>query len=476
MTMAGDPSSVPWAAKSTDYGAIAQSSLEHTSTVADADDHHHHHEEGEEEEEPKVSSLELFSDLVVVVSIHVVAEPLEEDGFDNYSLYFVRVFYLWFVWHMATMFMNTAVKMKMQNCPVHNFIMFFWMAVVLQMTQNFTTSNDNKAILWYLLLRFVESLVFMKQIFLPHKAKQDGLGNMCCTVSDEWLKRMEAFVPIMWATFVICELIPLSLAIFLGDRQEGPYFPAILASILLIIASFFLSAIDRRHFSEAEETPSTNTKKMMESAFDADHLQERYELITLIFTGELCFAAGKHGNEVASTAVLFMAFATYLLTFKTHPPVGHTKFWLRDIVHTVAGLFLYAGVFCAIPAMGSAFVQIVESGQEEYNEEEQEGGKDNSGGISAGDLLCYSAGAFLIFTASMNLIHVDPVVNAPKIGAGSRGAIRIVTGFLILSLTVSVPESLLFGGVPIATSLVPFLSLSCAAVEIWAVGSLQFAF
>jgi low temperature requirement protein LtrA len=473
-TFTGDSaSSVPWAAANgTDYGA-----------VADADHHHHHHqdEEAEEEaeEEPKVSSLELFSDLVIVVSIHVVAEPLEEDGFDNYALYFARVFYLWFVWHMATLFMNTAVKMKSQNCPVHNFVMFFWMAVVLQMTQNFTTNDDMKAILWYLLLRLVESLVFTKQIFLPYKAKEDCHGSKCCTVSDEWLQHMQAFIPVTWIAFVLCELLPLSMAIFLGSREDGPYFPAILVSILLIVVGFFFSAIDRSGFSNDHDgtrpTATTTSKKMIESAFDADHLQERYELITLIFTGELCFAAGKHGNEVASTAVLFMAFATYLLTFKTHPLVGHTKFWIRGVVHTVAGLFLYAGVFCAIPAMGSAFVRIVESGQEEEYEEEQEGGEDASVGISAGDLLCYSAGAFMIFTASINLIHVDPVVDAPKIGAGGRGAIRIATGLLILSLSVLVPESMLFGGVPVATSLVPLLSLSCAAVEIWAVGSLKLA-
>lgn len=469
---------VPWASKSADYGTIAQSdNLGHTAV----DNHHHHEEEGEEEgeEEPKVSSLELFSDLVIVVSIHVVAEPLEEDDFDSYSLYFARVFYLWFVWHMATLFMNTAVKMKMQNCPVHNFIMFFWMAVVLQMAQSFTTNDDNKAILWYLLLRFVETLVFMKQILLPHKANQDCDGNRCCSVSDEWLQHMEAFIPIMWVSFAICEFLPLSMAAFFGSREEGPYFPAIVTSVLLIVASFFWSAVyDRNVFSKTGDgvvEPTTNTKNRMQAAFfDSDHLQERYELITLIFTGELCFAAGKHGNEVASTAVLFMAFATYLLTFKTHPPVGHTKFWIRGILHTVAGLLLYAGVFCAIPAMGSAFVRLVESGGEEESSEGQEEGED--GRVSAGDLLCFAAGSFMMFTASINLMHEDPIVNAPKISAGGRGAIRIATGLLILSLAVVFPESMLLGGVPVATSLVPFLCLSCAAVEIRAVGSLRIAF
>lgn len=80
--------------------------------------HHEEEEEEEEEEEAKVSTLELFSDLVIVVSIHVVAEPLEEPGFNEFGLYFARVFYLWLAWHMMTLFMNAAVKMKSSNVSV----------------------------------------------------------------------------------------------------------------------------------------------------------------------------------------------------------------------------------------------------------------------------------------------------------------------------------------------------------------------
>ena len=39
----------------------------------DESDYSQEEDEEEEEEEPKVSTLELFSDLVIVVSIHVVA-------------------------------------------------------------------------------------------------------------------------------------------------------------------------------------------------------------------------------------------------------------------------------------------------------------------------------------------------------------------------------------------------------------------
>jgi hypothetical protein len=207
----------------------------------------------------------------------------------------------------------------------------------------------------------------------------------------------------------------------------------------------------------------------------------RYELITLIFTGELCFAAGKHGNSVAASAVLIMAFCTYLLTFKSHPPRGHVTFWARSFLHSVAGLFLYAGVFCAIPAMGSAFARIIEGNEEEKQddeEEEVESPENETGNpISASDLLCYSAAAFMLCTALMNIINKDPhgPDRAPKLSAWKRGTVRIICGLVILALPMVVSNALRVGDAPIVTVLVPVFALISTVVEIWAVGSLQLA-
>lgn len=210
------------------------------------------------------------------------------------------------------------------------------------------------------------------------------------------------------------------------------------------------------------------------NGFDVEHFEERYELISLIFTGELCFAAGTPGNSVGTYGVLFMAFCVYLLTFKSHPLKGHVKFWARGILHSVAGLFLYAGVFCAIPAIGSAFVRIVES------EQEEEVAVEGLSGVSAGDLLCYSAGAFMVFTAMLNLMHVDPPPDAgsaaPKISSRNRGLVRIFVGVIIWSLSVLIPEEVEMQGAPVASILVPFLAFVSASIEIWAVGSLKIAF
>lgn len=421
----------------------------------------HHEEEEHEEEEPKVTTLELFSDLVIVVSIHVVAEPLEEDDFDQFGLYLARVFFLWLTWHMMTLFMNASVKMKANNCPFFTFFIFIWMTAILHMAQDFSVNNDKDAVMWYFFLRIFETLIYWRQITYPYKAIVLEDGTKAFSVSNEWLDAMSKYVPVLFFSLIFCELIPLSFAIHFGDGNSLNI-SMVITSIAMVLISFFVGA------------GIGNRGKMLVNAFDADHLQERYELITLIFTGELCFAAGKPGNKVGSSGVLFMAFAAYLLTFKSHPLKGHIKFWGRSVMHSVTGLFLYAGVFCAIPAMGSAFARIIE-GDEESTEEESE--EEGGGSVSAGDLLCFAGGSFLVFSALINLINVDPKDqhNAPKISSSKRGLLRILTGVLVWSLAFLIPEDLEYKEAPLATVLVPMFALVSTAIEIWAVGSLAIA-
>lgn len=249
----------------------------------------------------------------------------------------------------------------------------------------------------------------------------------------------------------------------LMNGQKTRAVPAEKKSVGMIIASFFIGSVGL----------IGNGGKCLVNAFDSDHLQERYELITLIFTGELCFAAGKPGNKVASNGVLSMGFVAFLLTFKSHPLKGQIKFWARSVLHSVAGLFLYAGVFCAIPAMGSAFARVIGGSEHLEDEEEREG---SEGKISAGDLLCFSAGAFMVFSAMINLINVDPKgSNAPMISSANRGLLRIFTGILIWSLAFLIPEDAKYKEAPLATVLVPIFALVSTSIEIWAVGSLRVA-
>ncbi len=437
-------------------------------------------EEEEEEEEPKVTTLELFSDLVMVVSVHAVAEPLEEENeMNHYGIYLARVFYLWLSWHMITLFMNVSVKQRANNCPFFNLFLFLWMACISEMAKSFAGNEDRAAAGWYLFLRIFETAIFTRQVYYPYKAIQMEDGTRKLAVDEEWVTSLQNYSQIMVVNLFLFEILPLSAAIVLGDGKSL-YFPAVIFSIVTIILSFTFSAVDLGYLLGISSI--NHISVTMEDAFDTQHLQERYELITLIFTGELCFAAGKRGNAVASTSVLVLAFAAYLLTFKSAPKKGQKKFWTKTILHSVVGLFLYSGVFCAIPAMGSAYAMIINSGaegegaEESKEESDEYSSSDEQDTISPTGLLSFSAGAFMGFTACMNFIHDENVnMGGVKLFLWKRGVIRLFTGMTIFFMPFLIPDDTSLGGAPLVAVLVPCLALSCASVEIWATGSLKVA-
>mmetsp|Transcript_21957 Transcript_21957/g.32885 ORF Transcript_21957/g.32885 Transcript_21957/m.32885 type:complete len:459 (+) Transcript_21957:109-1485(+) len=456
------------ATKESEYGSILHPTEEQNDTG-----HGRSHEEEDEEEDPKVTTLELFSDLVMVVSVHAVAEPLEEEhSFKSFGTYLARVFYLWLAWHMITLFMNASVKQKANNCPFFNLFLFLWMAVITQMAKAFAGNEDCSAAKWYLFLRIFETLIFTRQVYYPYKAIQMEDGTRKLAVDEEWVISSQKYSRLLIVNLFLFEILPLSTAIYLGDGKNL-YAPAVLFSVVSISLSFTVGAVDFGFMNNVSIT--------MEDAFDTQHLQERYELITLIFTGELCFAAGKRGNALASTSVLVFAFAAYLLTFKSAPQKGHQKFWKRTILHSVVGLLLYAGVFCAIPAIGSAYATIINSDAEEIEEgegvgNEEEKGEGDSGGIPTTGLLCYSAGAFMTFTACMNLINDESdKIGEVKLFLWKRGVIRFCAGVIIFMLPYLFPDDVILEGAPIVAIIVPFLAVFSASIEIWATGSLKVA-
>ena len=99
-------------------------------------------EDNAEEMEPKVSSLELFSDLVMAVSIHIVAHPLETaadlwHGEMAVPMYLVRVFLLWRGWQSNMSFTNVANLWSphgMLTGP-HYFVVFCFMVCLLLVAQ-----------------------------------------------------------------------------------------------------------------------------------------------------------------------------------------------------------------------------------------------------------------------------------------------------------------------------------------------------
>jgi hypothetical protein len=275
---------------------------------------------------------------------------------------------------------------------------------------------------------------------------------------------MKTLVPIMVLTFVVAEAIPLTMAIFFQDHSSGePYFPAILAAVGLIVLSFFLGVWSR------------DEEEMMEGAFDTGHLQERCDLIMLIFIGEICFAAGRPtGNDedktMVSLASLMSAFGAFLLMF-TARSTGRTEFSVRSVKHIIFGVFMYGGLFCAIPAIGAGFVRVMEK--------EEDASKDSgeSCNFPSANLLCYATGAFLVFSSFINVINAEVATELldAKVGIWGRFLIRFVCGVISLSCSLLGDGMGCSGKVPTPIFLCPLLILTSAFIEIWAVGSLQWA-
>ena len=62
--------------------------------------------------EPKVTNIELLTDLVFVVALKVTADKLEEDltFHPGLSIFLLRVFFLWVVWHMGAIIFNMSQR------------------------------------------------------------------------------------------------------------------------------------------------------------------------------------------------------------------------------------------------------------------------------------------------------------------------------------------------------------------------------
>ncbi len=79
-----------------------------------------------------MSPLELFSDLAMVVAIHIAAAPLEEEEDLQITAYIFRVFLLWYTWHTSMIVTNVAnifTKNKL-DIQTHAFV-FMQMTIIL---------------------------------------------------------------------------------------------------------------------------------------------------------------------------------------------------------------------------------------------------------------------------------------------------------------------------------------------------------
>lgn len=413
-------------------------------------------EEEIDDAEFQVTTLELFSDLVVVVSIHVVSEGLEEkDWLTNLEWYFIHVFQLWLVWHVAMIgFHVSHLFMDHQNnrkLYVHYLVVLTFMTMTLLLAGAQAAHRHGAALVHFMVLRVFEVGVLWLQM---QRSPPDNFDPLRLAV-------LKSIPTTMMPWVLFGEILPLTLSLLLStDGGETPYLPLIFLSIFLIMAQRTYGAyqgdrMQRQQVMEDDEDCVTNI-------FDPSLLRERYELVTIIFIGEIAFGAtaGLQLDELMFTLLaipsVLSAFGCYLLCFGEQQ-----TFWNSTGMRIIFGQHIYLGIFLASPGIAAGYLQIGEAIAE--RQEEGEGSCD----LESSYLLCCSVPAFLVFSGliqSINISHKDR--KSDRFDKRVRYGLWLLSFLGAISMVVVNDERwMCLGPIPIVVFLCPFILILCSCVD-----------
>lgn len=441
----------------------------------------YHHEE-KEEFDAKVSPIELFSDLVMVVAIHAISDMLlegeeedessaldeahhsnsgeEESAEDSkYYKYFLRVFLLWYLWHHC-MLVTNAGNLFYKNhmgLKLHLFI-FAIMFIILGIAKACEAQNDSAAVILYLLGRYTEVRAFT---LLSQREKPPQ-------INDKQYMNIQNLAKILPFSFFLMETVPFLLAVFCADNINGGIFGQIsmVFSFIAIIAVIVTRFVGGLIYELKNEDAAQNS-------FGLEHLQERYELITLIFMGELCFAAAsKPGYPFASFCCFLTAIGCYGLCFAIKDHSRIEGFGRPGLSYHAQ--HLHFGKFCSIPVIGVGFVKAIE-----YFSEVKATGSHNSAtdevvehenlneiAESVVMTICYSIAVFMACSSLVSFASKENPSKKTKVPSWIRYGSQLIVGGLIALF-----PSIANGNVSFTILCVPFLMFLVGAFQLWGIQS-----
>ena len=435
-----------------------------------------------EHEEQKVTQVELFSDLAFVVAIHVVAIPLEEeaDPFGKHLLvYALRVFLLWMLWYGGTIFTNVANLFTPGADALqgrHYCIIFLLMGCSTLLAQSCSRGNDQAAIGFYLAAEVINLIASVyqnstKTLEQINYERLDAHENPMDKV--QYGKILSLCKRRGYALIVIGG--GLVLTMYTCDAETGAasdYALAIwgVSSAALIVARFAVSC-----FKHKDKSAATGARKV--HALDVESFNERHELIMLIFTGELIFAAAAPGSYAISVMCLTAAICIFLLHFVAKP-AGREESWRLSSTGGMINAHLHYVMFAAIPGIGAGYARAIHAAGHAAGHaahgEGLEHGEGRALGVLGGEecvasnLLIYSSSVFMLASAAINATTKDPQHNETRLRASleARSAVRCVLGLGIAALSQTKCET----GVAAAAEKimgVPALMAVSAAFELW---------
>lgn len=218
-----------------------------------------------------------------------------------------------------------------------------------------------------------------------------------------------------------------------------------------------------------------------EPPFKDHHVVERYELIMLIFTGEIAFAVAAPGAWSVSACALLVMISCFLLHFVCVVQ-GRASAFSLTIQHVAAEQHRHILLFCALGGLGAGYtlaaheVAHAAAGHHRVLTDglagppHAEHAPPPFGGLTceahAHYLIAISGATFLIFSAFGAVLNRDPppANGRPRLPACVRCAVRLCSGVATASLLL-LPTCDPF---PTA-ALVPALMLATALLELWGV-------
>ena len=182
----------------------------------------------QEGHEHKLTTLDLFSDLVMVVAIHIVAHPLEDkywnyNGWDTEVWYVVHAFQLWLCWH--TNMIGSHVSHLLNDhgdYSVPNYVIAWaYMVSVLLLARHQVAYNNNAALAIFMGVRLLLVATLYYRAYRPPPSDFD----------PDHLATIRSIPKSLLKMVLIGEIMPLTLAILATPMDEEPYAPLAFLSI-----------------------------------------------------------------------------------------------------------------------------------------------------------------------------------------------------------------------------------------------------
>mmetsp|Transcript_47997 Transcript_47997/g.145009 ORF Transcript_47997/g.145009 Transcript_47997/m.145009 type:complete len:471 (-) Transcript_47997:157-1569(-) len=419
----------------------------------------------EAHESAEVSNVELFSDLAVVVAIHVLSDTIVEEGriedasysvtgeIDQFSeppvethqkwvwlWFFLRVEFLFTTWHAYMYLTNLCNSYSNNAMGVRHYGVIFGMMILTVLFIKACQNDDNRtSVIIFVVGHIANAIIFAAEarIGRPTWIDPDRYNNIL------HLSRL------MNAIYTL-EIIGLLVAlVFFPEDDTYLLWGGLWMAITQVALRSFLA----RYY---DSRPNYDTEKL----FDKEHLHERFGLITLIFLGELCFAAATEAGEyLISLCALATGMGAFLNYFAARVD-ARTEAWHQSAESSVCAQQLHVPLFCAIPSISVGFVQMMQAEEREGSHETDDA---ETNKMRTGVILGLASGAFHVLMGFLELLTSDPSEHmaTPNMKQGVRVALNHFVGALLMASPFIMPPSsfaIFVSGLTLLTGLVQVIA------------------